>query len=50
MSLTVTTTIHTTDPFYNSSKEIQEAYMRLYAFDYHKVCCTQSDFEFLKLD
>ncbi len=50
MSVTVTTANHTTNPFYNGAKEIQEAYMRLYAFDYHKACYTQNDFEFIKLD
>lgn len=50
MSVTVTTALHTTNPFYNGAKEIQEAYMRLYAFDYRKACCTQNDFEFVKLD
>ncbi len=50
MSVTVTTTMHTTTPFYNGAKELQEAYQRLYGFDYRKACCTQSDFEFVKLD
>lgn len=50
MSVTVTTTMHTTTPFYNGAKELQEAYQRLYAFDYRRACCTQSDFEFTKLD
>ncbi len=50
MSVTVTTATHTFNPFYNGAKEIQEAYQRLYAFDYRKACCTQNDFEFSKLD
>lgn len=50
MSVIVTTAMHTTNPFTNGAKEIQEAYLRLYAFDYRKACCTQNDFEFIKLD
>lgn len=36
----------TTDPFYNGAKEIKEAYMRQYGFDYSKACCSKNDFEF----
>ena len=50
MSVTITTVLHTTNPFYNGAKEIQDAYMRLYGFDYKKACCNQNDFEFKKLD
>ena len=50
MSVTVTTSFHTTNPFANGAKEIQEAYGRLYAFDYKKACCSQNDFDFVKLD
>lgn len=50
MVVTVTTMQHTATPFYNGAKEVQEAYMRLYAFDYKKACCNQNDFEFIKLD
>lgn len=50
MSVTVTTTQHTFNPFYNGAKEIQEAYARLYAFDYRKACCSVNDFDFEKLD
>lgn len=50
MSVTVTTVLHTTNPFYNGAKEIQDAYMHLYGFDYKKACCNQNDFEFKKLD
>ena len=28
----------------------QEAYMRLYNFDYKKACCSANDFDFKKLD
>ena len=31
MVVTVTTQQHTTNPFYNGAKELQEAYMRIYA-------------------
>ena len=48
--LTVTTQSHTNTPFYNGAKEVQEAYMRLYGFDYKKACCSANDFEFKKLD
>ena len=50
MEVTVTTQQHTTDPFYNGAKEIKEAYIRLYGFDYKKACCSIDDFEFKKLD
>ena len=50
MSITVTTLQHTSNPFYNGAKEIKEAYMRLYRFDYQKACCNNNDFEFSKLD
>jgi len=50
MSITVTTQSHTTTPFYNGAKEIQEQYMRMYQFDYKKACCSVNDFEFEKLD
>lgn len=50
MVVTVTTMQHTATPFYNGAKEVQEAYMRIYAFDYKKACCNQNDFEFKKLD
>lgn len=50
MSVIVTTRQHTSTPFYNGAKEIQDAYARLYGFDYKKACCTQNDFDFVKLD
>ena len=50
MVVTVTTSIHTTTPLNNGAKEIQEAYMRLFGFDYKKACCNQNDFTFSKLD
>ena len=50
MAVIVTTEQHTTNPFSNGAKEIQEAYTRLYGFDYRKACCNQNDFDFVKLD
>lgn len=50
MEVTVTTQMHTSSPFNNGAKEVQEAYMRLYGFDYKKACCSANDFEFKKLD
>ena len=50
MVVTVMTLQHTTNPFYNGAKELQETYMRIYAFDYNKECCNQNDFEFKKMD
>lgn len=50
MSVTVTTAQHTSTPFYNGARELQDAYARLYAFDYRKACCSANDFDFVKLD
>ena len=50
MDVIVTTQIHTSDPFYNGAKEVKEAYMRLYGFDYKKACCSVDDFEFKKVE
>lgn len=46
MRVTVTTQQHTSTPFYNGAKEVAEAYMRLYGFDYKKACCNANDFNF----
>ena len=46
MEVTVTTQMHTTTPFYNGAKEVAEAYMRIYGFDYKKACCSVNDFDF----
>lgn len=46
MAVTVTTNMHTSTPFYNGAKELQEAYMRQYGFDYKKACCSANDFDF----
>lgn len=50
MTVVVTIQSHTSTPFYNGAKEVQEAYMRMYGFDYKKACCSASDFTFEKLD
>lgn len=50
MSLIVTLNSHSSTPFYNGAKEVQEAYMRMYGFDYKKACCSANDFTFEKLD
>lgn len=50
MTITVTTLQYTSDPFYNGAKEIKEAYLRLYNFDYQKANCSKNDFEYIKLD
>lgn len=50
MTVTVTTLQHTTDPFYNGAKEIKEAYLRLYNFDFTKAACSKNDFDITKLD
>ncbi len=50
MSVVVTTKIHTSDPFYNGAVEVQEAYMRLYGFDYKKACCNRGYFNIEQLD
>ena len=50
MVVTVTTQMHTSTPFYNSAKDVQEVYMRMYNFDCKKACCSANDFDFKKLD
>ncbi|MDO4159513.1 MAG: DUF6140 family protein [Prevotellaceae bacterium] len=50
MSVIVTLNQHSSSPFYNGAKELQEAYMRQYGFDYKKACCSVNDFGFVKLD
>lgn len=49
MEITVTTVMSVSDPFYNGAKEIQEAYMRLYGFDYKRSLCGKGDFEYKAL-
>lgn len=50
MEVIVTTKINMSDPFSNCAKELKEAYMRLYSFDYEKACCSRGDFDFAALD
>lgn len=50
MSLIVTMKMHCSSPFSNGAKELQEAYMRLYQFDYRKACCNMNDFDYVALD
>ena len=45
MTVVVTTQQHTLDPL-----EVQEAYMRMYGFDYKKACCSKGYFTFERLD
>lgn len=49
MEVTVTTLMNVSDPFYNGAKELQEAYMRQYGFDYKKACCSRGDFDYRQL-
>lgn len=42
MEVTVTTRMHTNDPFYNGGQEVAEMYMRIYGFDYKKPAATKS--------
>ena len=49
MTVTVTTHMHTSTPFYNGAKEVAEAYMRLYGYEYKKACCNANDFDFKAL-
>ncbi len=49
MTVTITTQMHATTPFYNGAKELAEAYMQIYGFDYKKACCSANDFEFVAL-
>lgn len=49
MQVTVTTKNQTGTPFYNGAKEVIEAYMKMYNFDYKKANCNGSDFKVEKL-
>ena len=46
MTVTVTMQMHSVTPFANGAKEVAEAYMRIYGFDYKKACCSANDFDF----
>lgn len=43
MSVVVSTNL--SNPFNNGAKEVAEAYMRIYGFDYKRSCCCKTDFE-----
>lgn len=43
MSVVVSTNLG--NPFNNGAKEVAEAYMRLYGFDYKKSNCCKADFD-----
>lgn len=47
--IVTTTSMSTSTPFYNGAKELQEALMRIYGYDYKKACCSANDFEFVKI-
>lgn len=49
MTVTVTTQIHVSTPFYNGAKEVAYAYLRIYGFDYKKALCNANDFTFKAL-
>lgn len=38
--------MHSTTPFANGAKEVVEAYMRIYGYDYKKACCSANNFEY----
>lgn len=50
MTVVVTCKMHTSDPFYNGAQEVQEAYMRLYGYDYKKAGCNKGYFDYEALD
>lgn len=43
MSVVVSTNL--SNPFNNRAKEVAEAYMRIYGFDYKRSCCCKADFD-----
>lgn len=43
MSVVVSTNL--SNPFNNGAKEVAEAYMRIYDFDYKRSCCCKADFD-----
>lgn len=45
----VVVSTNSTDPFSNNAKELQEAYMRQYGFDYKKANCSRGDFDYRQL-
>lgn len=49
MTVTVTMQMHSVTPFANGAKEVAEAYMKIYGFDYKKACCNAGDFDYQTL-
>ncbi len=49
MFVIVTTQAYTSSPFNNGAQELKAAYLREYGFDYSRSCCSQADFDFIKL-
>ena len=49
MTVTVTMQMHSVTPFANGAKEVAEAYMKIYGFDYKKACCNAGDFDYQAL-
>ena len=49
MTVTVTTQMHTSTPFYNGAKEGAEVYILVYGYEYKKACCNANDFDFKAL-
>lgn len=49
MSVTVTMHFHLGTPLTDGSKEVAEANMRNYGFDFKKTCCNANDFDFKSL-
>ena len=43
MSVVVSTNL--SNSFNNGAKEVAEAYMRIYGFDYKRSCCCKTDFD-----
>ena len=49
MEVTITTRKSVESPFYNEAKEVKEAYMSKYNFDYEEAGCSADDFTFKAL-
>ena len=49
MTVTVTMQMHSVTPFVNEAKEVAEAYVRIYGYDYKKACCNAGDFDYQAL-
>lgn len=49
MTVTVNMQMQSLTPFANGAKEVAEAYMKIYGFDYKKACCNAGDFDYQTL-